>query len=109
MTTSTIFTVQAGACPTYNPDEPTYSPFQNLEEKRIKSACLRDRAFQDQIARVHYCARVIIHHYWAGKFTLEEAVSLLGMYCHRNKDAALMNIQNSQYARHTPEELRRVF
>ena len=106
MTTSTLFTVKAGACPTYNPDEPNYSPFQNLEEKRIKNACLRDRAFQDKVSRLHYCARVIIHHYYAGLFTLNEAVSLLGMYCHRNREVALLNIKNSRYARYSPEELR---
>ena len=73
--------------------------------KSIKRACRRDRAFQNKIARVHYCAKVIIHHYYAGLFTLEEAVSLLNMYCRRNREAALMNIKNSSYAQYSTEKL----
>lgn len=71
----------------------------------VKRACRRDRAFQNKIARVHYCAKVIIHHYYAGLFTLEEAVSLLNMYCRRNREAALMNIKNSSYAQYSTEKL----
>ena len=75
------------------------------DAKSIKRACRRDRAFQNKIARVHYCAKVIIHHYYAGLFTLEEAVSLLNMYCRRNREAALMNIKNSSYAQYSTEKL----
>lgn len=85
------------------------SPFANLEETRIRNAMRRDREFQDSVHRLHYCARVIIHDYYVGKFTMEEAISLLGMYCKRSREAAIMNIQNSSYARYTVEELRRIF
>ena len=85
------------------------SPFANLEEQRIINACKRDRAFQDSVSRLHYCAHVIIHHYYAGKFTLEEAIALLGMYCKRSRMTAIVNIQNSAYAQYTAEQLKHIF
>lgn len=85
------------------------SPFANLEETRIRNAMRRDREFQDSIYRLHHCARVIIRDYYIGKFTMEEAISLLGMYCKRTREAAIMNIQNSSYARYTVAELQHMF
>ena len=85
------------------------SPFANLEENRIRNACKRDRDFQDAIHRLHHCARVIIRDYYVGKFTMEEAISLLGMYCNRTREAAIINIQNSSYARYTVAELQHIF
>lgn len=85
------------------------SPFANLEQTRIRNAMRRDRAFQDSIYRLHYCAKVIIHNYYLGKFTMEEAITLLGMYCKRSRKTAIVNIQNSSYARYTAEELKHIF
>ena len=111
MTTSTIFTVKAGACPTYNPDEPNYSPFQNLEEKRIKSACLSSRETQRAYFVSADLAHAICLWYWASRFwdypvldhttgpiAKEEAIELLIRYCHRSREAAILNLEHSKYA-----------
>ena len=110
MTTSTIFTVKAGACPTYNPDEPTYSPFQNLEEKRIKSACLRSEEVQRAYFATADVAHAICLWYWASRnwdypvldiagrpITRAEAIEYLRRFCHRTPDLAALNLDNSKY------------
>ena len=85
------------------------SPFANLEETRIRNACKRDREFQDRICRLHNCARVIVRRYYLGDFTMEEAIKMLALYCNRTREAAILNIQNSSYARYTVEELQHIF
>lgn len=70
-------------------------PFANLAEKSIKNACLRDRAFQDSIAREHNKAHEIIKMYYGGSLSFEEAVTLLMTECHRDRACAILNIQNS--------------
>ena len=89
--------------------ENALSPFANLEETRIRNAMRRDRAFQDSVYRLHYCAKVIIHHYYSGKFTMEEAIALLALYCKRSRKTAIVNIQNSSFAHYTAEELKHIF
>ena len=111
MTTSTIFTVAKGACPTYNPEQPTYSPFQNLEEKRLKSACLASEELQRAYFSTANIAHAISLWYWAGRFwdypildhttgpiSKDEAVALLQRFCHRSREMALINLDRSKYA-----------
>ena len=71
------------------------SPFANLEENRILSACKRDRDFQDCIAREHNKAHEIIKMYYNGSIDFENAITLLMTKCRRNRACAIMNIQNS--------------
>ena len=85
------------------------SPFANLEESRIRNACKRDRDFQNHISRLHNCARTIIRRFYLGDLTKEETISMLAMYCNRTREAAILNIQNSRYARYTVEELQHIF
>lgn len=94
---------------TQTTQEDGLSPFANLEQTRILNACKRDRAFQDSVYRLHYCAKVIIHHYYSGKFTMEEAIALLALYCKRSRKTAIVNIQNSRYANYTAEQLKHIF
>ena len=109
--TNTIFTVAKGACPTYNPDEPTYSPFQNLEDKRLKSACLSSRETQRAYDASAKMAHAICLWYWAsvhsdydvldeanGLITREGAISMLIRYCRRSREQAIMNLDRSRYA-----------
>ena len=71
------------------------SPFANLEEHRIQSACKRDRDFQDNIAREHNKAHEIIKMYYNGQIDFEHAITLLITNCRRNRACAILNIQNS--------------
>lgn len=71
------------------------TPFANLEEHRIQSACKRDRDFQDRIAREHNKAHEIIKMYYGGSIGFEEAITLLMTECRRNRACAILNIQNS--------------
>lgn len=73
----------------------TDEPFANLAEKAIRNACLRDRAFQDSIAREHNKAHEIIKMYYGGSLDFEEAVATLMTECHRDRACAILNIQNS--------------
>ncbi len=70
-------------------------PFANLAEKAIRNACLRDRAFQDSIAREHNKAHEIIKMYYGGSLDFEEAITTLMTECHRTRACAILNIQNS--------------
>lgn len=110
MTQSTLFTVKNG-CPTYNPDEPTYSPFQNLEDSRIRNACLASRDAQRAYFAVANIAHAICLWYWASRFwdypvldiagrpiDRTEAVSLLKTFCHRAPEMAALNLDRSRYA-----------
>lgn len=110
MTTSTIFTVKAGACPTYDPDEPNYSPFQNLEEKRIRSACLASEETQRAYFAIADVAHAICLWYWASRFwdypvldiagrpiSRTEAVEYLRRFCRRPSELAVLNLDNSKY------------
>lgn len=73
----------------------TDEPFVNLAEKSLKDACLRDRAFQDSIARQHNKAHEIIKMYYGGSLDFETAVTTLMTECHRDRACAILNIQNS--------------
>lgn len=111
MTQSTLFTVKAGTCPTYDPDEPSYSPFQNLESSRIHNACHASAKIQRTYFANANVAHAICLWYWASKFwdhpILEitgrpidraEAISLLKTFCHRSPEIASLNLERSRYA-----------
>ena len=104
-TTNTLFTVSKGACPTYDPEDATYSPFQNLESSRIRSACLTSENDQRLYFKGANIAHAIILWYYLSinncstfAITLEKAIDLLRRYCHRSADQARFNIENSKYA-----------
>ena len=104
MTQSTLFAVKEGCCPTYNSDEPNYSPFQNLEDSRIRNA---DHASADT-QRVYFAVANIAHaiclwyyqslnresHALCSK---ESAIEMLIRYCHRSREQAIFNIEHSKY------------
>lgn len=71
------------------------TPFMNLEEHRIKSACKRDRDFQDSKAREFSTAHLIICAYYEGKIDFETAILQIMTECRRNRACAIMNIENS--------------
>ena len=71
------------------------TPFMNLEEHRIKSACKRDRDFQDSKAREFSTAHLIIGAYYEGEIDFETAVLQIMTKCKRDRACAIMNIQNS--------------
>lgn len=111
MTQSTLFTVKEGNCPTYNPDEPTYSPFQNLENNRILSACHASAETQRAYFAVANKASAICLWYWASRFwdypildiagrriDREEAITLLKRFCNRSPEVAAINLDLSGYA-----------
>lgn len=111
MTQSTLFTVKAGTCPIYNPDEPSYSPFQNLEKDRIRNACRASDATQRRYFETADMAHAICLWYWASRFgdalildlagrpiTRTEAITLLKTFCHRAPSVAALNLDRSRYA-----------
>lgn len=111
MTQSTLFTVKAGTCPTYDPDEPSYSPFQNLENSRIRNACHASAEMQRTYFATANMAHAICLWYWASRFwdypILEitgrpidraEAILLLKTFCHRSPEIATLNLERSRYA-----------
>ena len=75
------------------------TPFANLAQKAIENACKRDREFQDSICRQHNKAHEITKAYYLGMLTFAEAVNRLITECHRSRECAMLNIQNSQYRR----------
>ena len=111
-TTTTTQTPSAIICPTLaevlntgDMDIPPKSernndtPFANLAQKSIENACKRDRDFQDGIYRQHNKAHEIIKMYYLGSLLFAEAVNRLITECHRSRECAVLNIQNSQYRR----------
>lgn len=109
--TNTIFTVPEGACPTYNPNDPLYTPFANLEVAKLRSACSASRAAQVAYYNKANFAYAICLWYWAsvtdeysvldetcGPITKEEAIALLMRYCHRSRAVAIFNIEHSRFA-----------
>ena len=111
MTQSTLFTVKAGACPTYSPDEPNYSPFQNLESDRIRNACHASADAQRAYFATANIAHAICLWYWASRFwdypvldiagrpiDRTEAISLLKTFCRRAPEIASLNLDRSRYA-----------
>lgn len=111
MTQSTLFTVATGACPTYDADQPAYSPFQNLEVQRLKNACLSSRETQRAYDESAKMAHTICLWYWASKendypvlaevdglITREGAIELLQRYCRRSREQAIINLDRSRYA-----------
>lgn len=110
MTQSTLFTVKAGACPTYNPDEPNYSPFKNLEDSRIRNACHASADVQRAYFADANIAHAICLWYWASRFwdypvldiagrpiDRTEAISLLKTFCRRSPEMASLNLERSRY------------
>ena len=75
------------------------TPFANLAQKAIENACKRDRDFQDGMFRQHNKAHEIIKLYYLGSLLFAEAVNRLITECHRSRECAILNIQNSQYRR----------
>lgn len=75
------------------------TPFANLAQKAIENACKRDRDFQDGIYKQHNKAHEIIKMYYLGSLLFAEAVNRLITECHRSRECAILNIQNSQYRR----------
>ena len=71
------------------------TPFVNLEEHRIRSACKRDRDFQDGKAREFSTAHLIICAYYEGEIDFETAVLQIMTKCRRDRACAIMNIENS--------------
>lgn len=111
MTQSTLFTVKKGTCPTYNPDEPNYSPFQNLEDSRLRDACLASEEVQRGYFATANIAHAICLWYCASNFrdysvldiaghTIDrtEAISLLKRFCHRESEIAAINLDRSRYS-----------
>ena len=108
---STIFTVPEGACPTYNPDNPLYSPFANLELAKLRSACSASNAIQVAYYNKAIFAYAICLWYWAsvendipvldeanGLITKEQAIALLMRCCHRSRAVAIFNLEHSRFA-----------
>lgn len=111
MTQSTLFAVKEGCCPTYNSDEPNYSPFQNLEDSRIRNACHASADAQRAYFAVANVAHAICLWYWASRFwdypvldiagrpiDRTEAISLLKTFCRREPEIASLNLDRSRYA-----------
>lgn len=104
MTQNTLFTVKEGACPTYNPDEPTYSPFANLENSRLHNACIASRDAQRAYFAVANIAHAICLWYYQSLnreshalCSKESAIEMLIRYCHRSREQAIFNIEHSKY------------
>ena len=110
MTTSTIFTVKNG-CPTYDAENPSYSPFANLETSRLHHACAASRETQRIYEESAKMAHTICLWYWAsvcndqpilyeadGLITREGAIELLQRYCRRSREQAIINLDRSRYA-----------
>lgn len=104
MTQSTLFTVKEGNCPTYNADAPTYSPFQNLEDSRIRNACHASADVQSAYFATANVAHAICLWYYQSLnresralCSRESAISMLIRYCHRSREQAIFNIEHSKY------------
>lgn len=108
---NTLFTVPEGCCPTYDADNPSYSPFANLEFSRIKNACKRDEQVQSCYFVSANIAHAICLWYWASRYwdypvldhttgpiAKEEAIELLIRYCHRSREMAIFNLEHSKYS-----------
>lgn len=98
-TNNTLFAVPEGCCPTYDADNPSYSPFANLETSRIKNACKRDEQEQSNYFAQANKAHAIIYGLYARIISREMAIAMLKLHCNREPQIAALNIANSRYAR----------